>query len=460
MKHKKSQNKAQKCSDSTITMGFKLSAAFRERIAEEGSAPGSSISAIARKLSINRKTVRRWLSGEPPKPRKVGKPQAFLRANQEIVRSLFVEAEMNCAVVQHRLLEDYGISVPLRMLERFLKTFRAKLKTPQPTIRFETAPGQQMQIDFGEKDLVINGSLRRVHFLAAILSFSRRCFVKAYWTENQDAWLDGIESALHCFGGVPVWIVCDNTRSLIANHRERGEEKFTERVKYFSAYYKTGFAATAPYKPRSKGKVERLVRYIKENALVGRAFQNISELNKWLEVWAAKIADQRKLREFTAPMNTPIFRFEAEKKKLGALRPRIFQVTFERRKADDRARIQVENQKFELPESFANQTVQIQMGYSCTSVTAAGTNRHFNLNRAKALYLKDPDRWTHLNQKQKSLPSMDSVKEARKQDNSMLPTPSKFPSAQKYDLLFGINHDADESKRARNETQEEGRKSK
>ena len=76
----------------------------------------------------------------------------------------------------------------MRQLQRFCRGLRKELNTVQPHSRYETQPGVQMQIDFAEKDAIVNGETLRVHFFIAVLGYSRRIFAKAYSAENQAAW--------------------------------------------------------------------------------------------------------------------------------------------------------------------------------------------------------------------------------------------------------------------------------
>src|SRR5207247_10947970 len=71
------------------------------------------------------------------------------------------------------------------------------------TVRYETAPGHQMQVDFGQKRVRIGERTVVVHLLVAVLSYSRRIFVKAFLAERGDDWRDGIAQAVRRVGGVP-----------------------------------------------------------------------------------------------------------------------------------------------------------------------------------------------------------------------------------------------------------------
>lgn len=174
------------------------------------------------------------------------------------------------------MLEKYQIEIPLRTLERFYKPFREAVKLPDaPYRRFETKPGDQMQIDFGTKKLIVSGQEIDVHIFVVKLGYSRRIFAKAFFGESFAEWADGIESAFAFFGGRPVRIVCDNATPLL--NTQHPKKKLTDRFDSFCKYHGVIAVATAIRKPRSKGKVENAVKYVKWNALVGKQFNDLQE---------------------------------------------------------------------------------------------------------------------------------------------------------------------------------------
>lgn len=104
-------------------------------------------------------------------------------------------------------------------------------------------------------------------------------------TETQAAWIDGMESAFRYFGGLPYCIVCDIASSLGCNHYAKdASARFTERYYQFCTYYNLKGIATAVRKPRSKGKVESGVNYVKSN-LAGVDKSDLAAWNLWLEKW-------------------------------------------------------------------------------------------------------------------------------------------------------------------------------
>jgi Transposase IS66 family len=93
---------------------------------------------------------------------------------------------------------------------------REQVAAALATVRFETAPGRRMQIDFGERKVWSAGERVTMYFLAAVLSYSRRIFVKAFLHERQGEWLDGIASAFLHFGGVPLEVLATRAASSAA----------------------------------------------------------------------------------------------------------------------------------------------------------------------------------------------------------------------------------------------------
>lgn len=138
-------------------------------------------------------TVRKWIRNpELPvavnrRPKSPGR--MFLEANRDVIKSEFVSCEMLCLPLRRRLLEKYQIEVPLRTLELFCKPFRDTVKLPDKAFgRFESLPGDQMQVDFGTKRLTIGDEEMDIHVFVAKLGYSRRIFAKAFFGESFAEW--------------------------------------------------------------------------------------------------------------------------------------------------------------------------------------------------------------------------------------------------------------------------------
>ena len=250
---------------------------------------------ISRHLEMRRETVRRYLrGGDAAKVQR--RPGA--RTLDEGERALAVELldgpAAGNAVVVRRLLVERGIEVPLRTLQRTLSGHRrAREASALATVRFETAPGHQMQIDFGERLIAIAGVMVRVFLFVAVLGFSRRLFVRASLSQRQDDWREGLAGAFHHFGGVPQTLLLDNAGALVVG---RDASSNTARLHpAFEAFCRDwGVQARVcqPYRARTKGKTESGVGYVKRNAVAALSFTSFAALEQHLARWMIE-ADER-----------------------------------------------------------------------------------------------------------------------------------------------------------------------
>lgn len=281
-------------------------------------ARGLGTKRIAAELGLARNTVRRYLRGGPAA--EVQERPAARRLD-EVARSeavsIFESAAEGNAVVVARILAERGIDASVRTVQRAVADRRRELRAADlASVRYETAPGRQMQIDFGERRVWVGDQQVKVHFLVAVLSHSRRIFVKAFLHERQDAWLDGIALAFRHFGGVPLELLGDNARCLVLG-RDRQAQTVTFHPAYvaFCRDWDVQPRACQPYRARTKGKTESGVKYVKRNAIAGRRFESFAALEAYLAEWMV-LAD---LRIHGTTHEVPATRFERDERQ--ALRP-------------------------------------------------------------------------------------------------------------------------------------------
>lgn len=318
---------------------------------------------IAQELCISRNTVRcylrqgGWRAYRSPariKPLDQLKPwleEAFFRHGG------------NADVVRQELLQVHGQDVSLRTVERAVRPFREHLvMQAKATLRFETPPGHQLQIDFGSLGASIGGESVRIFLFVATLGYSRRLFVSAFLHERQAAWLGGLEGAFAHFGGVVQQVLVDNPKALVTHHDPQTREVvFADRFLAFSRYWGFQPRACAPYRARTKGKDESGVKYVKRNAIAGRAFASWDDLQAHLDRWTREIADQR-IHGTTG--ERPIDRFERDEKV--ALRPLEGRPPFqqqrelERRVGND-ACVEVDTNAYSVPWRLIGRRVTVQI---------------------------------------------------------------------------------------------------
>jgi transposase len=253
---------------------------------------------LAQQFGCSRTTVRRYVAAGGWQPFAGARRGRKLDGVEEWLRERFHRHRGNADVVRQDLERERGIKVSLRTVERAVQPYRRELAAEaRATLRFETPPGRQLQIDFGEARVPIGGERVRVYLFVATLGHSRRPYVQAFRHERQSAWLDGIEAAFCHFGGVPEEVLLDNARALVTLHDAATREvTFNDRLKAFAGYWRFRPRACAPYRARTKGKDERGVGYVKRNAIAGHAFESWEALEAHLAWWLREIADVRPLR--------------------------------------------------------------------------------------------------------------------------------------------------------------------
>jgi transposase len=250
---------------------------------------------IAAEVGVARETVKTWLAAGGWRPYQQSPRPKALDGLGDWMRERFRRHCGNADVLRQELLTEHGIAVSLRTVERAVEPYRQELEAEaRATVRFETPPGKQMQIDFGERLVEIGGAKVKVFLFVATLGFSRRCHVRAFRNERQESWFDGLESAFRAFGGVTHDVLFDNARALVARHDvETREVAFNAKLKAFAKHWRFTPKACAPYRARTKGKTENGVGYVKKNAVAGRTFATWAAFEAHLDQWTREIADVR-----------------------------------------------------------------------------------------------------------------------------------------------------------------------
>jgi transposase len=322
---------------------------------------GWGLKRIARELGCSRNTVRRYVETQgwtayrkPVRARKLAGLEAWLA---ERLR----QHGGNADVVRQDLARERGIEASLRTVERAVAGCRQALRAEaKATVRFETAPGRQLQIDFGERRVSIGGAVVKVHLFVATLGYSRRCYVQAFRHERQSAWFDGIEGALRHFGGVPREVLLDNARALVEHHDAATREvAFNARLAAFARYWGFRPRACAPYRARTKGKDERGVGYVKRNAIAGHRFDSWAALEAQLAWWQREIAD---VRVHGTTGEAPLARFaRAEAAALRPLdgRPPFRQVRELVRRVQADCSIELDTNHYSVPWRLVGESVRV-----------------------------------------------------------------------------------------------------
>ncbi|MFL5280602.1 MAG: IS21 family transposase, partial [Rhodopila sp.] len=247
---------------------------------------------IAAEVGCNRATVQRYLTAGGWTQCRVPKRPSLLAGHTEWLADRLCRHRGNADVVRQELASELGVVASLRTVERAVSHLRRELAAEAlATVRFETPPGRQLQIDFGQRRIAVEGEdSGKVFLFVATLGYSRRVYAQAFRNERQSAWLEGIEGAFRHFGGLPGELLLDNARALVKHHDVVTREvEFTDRLHAFARYWDVRPVACAPYRARTKGKDERGVGYVKHNAIAGRSFASWRALEAHLAWWMREV---------------------------------------------------------------------------------------------------------------------------------------------------------------------------
>lgn len=194
--------------------------------------------------------------------------------------------------VYQDLVTEHNFTGSYFSVRRFIH--RLEPSRELPFRRLECGPGDEAQVDFGTGAPVVgpDGKRHKTHVFRIVLSHSRKAYSEVVYRQTTDDFLRCLESAFRHFGGVTKSVVLDNLRAAVKK-ADWFEPELNPKVQSFGEHYGLVFWPTRPYTPRHKGKVEKGIDYVQDNALKGRRFASLEEQNRFLLDWELTVADTR-----------------------------------------------------------------------------------------------------------------------------------------------------------------------
>lgn len=329
---------------------------------------------IAAALGVSRTTVKDWLDAGGWRPYRQPVRCKALDGHAAWLRERFRQHRGNADVLRQELAAEKNVHVSLRTVERAVAPYRQELEAEaRATVRFETPPGKQMQIDFGERLVEIGGAKIKVYLFVATLGYSRRLHVRAFRNERQESWFEGLESAFRAFGGVTEDVLFDNARALVVRHDSQTRAvEFNAKLKTFAKHWRFTPKACAPYRARTKGKTENGVGYVKKNAVAGRTFATWPAFEAHLDLWTREIAD---VRIHGTTEEQPIERFQRDEaqalKDIAGIGP--FQATRElTRTVQSDCSVEVDTNHYSVPWRLIGESVRVLVTAETVRIHHAG----------------------------------------------------------------------------------------
>ena len=254
---------------------------------------GMTISDIARITGHDRKTIRAIVNGPvnpPPKKRK--KRASKLDPFVPYLEKRIEEGVLNCNKLFDEIRRQ-GYQGGKSTLKYFVQPYR-EARRQEATVRFETQPGEQAQVDWGHFGFIEHkGRRRRLYCFVMTLGWSRASYLE--FTVSTDAawWLRCHIHAFRYLGGVPQVVLHDNLKTAVQEREADGTIHWNPRYLDFAHYYGFTPQACRPYRAQTKGKVESGIRYVRGNFWPGLRFFDLADLNEQAQGWLDMTANVR-----------------------------------------------------------------------------------------------------------------------------------------------------------------------
>lgn len=270
------------------TLEEQLDIAFHRR-------QGRSCREIARKLGCNPRTVKKYLEhpeliGKPRKAPSAPRPSMLDPFRQHIAAYLQEDPDYRATSIYDRLRRQ-GYAGCYEMVKRAVRPIRAQ-KQALAYVRFETEPGAQAQVDFGEFAVqAADGAARKYYLFALILGYSRMLHGELLERCDMCSFLQAHQRAFAALGGVPLEILYDRMRNVFLRQLV-GKVQFSQSLVEVATHYGFTPRVAPAYAPWVKGKVERPMDFIREGFWRGYAFTDLPTANRDLASWLTEKSER------------------------------------------------------------------------------------------------------------------------------------------------------------------------
>jgi transposase len=319
---------------------------------------GQTVSAIARELDLDRKTVRTCLQQASWQPYQRAAPGSLLDSHRQWLAERAPEVNYSARILWQELRAQRGFTGSYVTVRRAVVPLRLEATVAWLTQRrFETGPGEQAQCDWGQITVPLGGVRTEIHVFVMTLGYSRRGFAMGFLRERMPDLLAAHEAAFAHFGGRCEFLLYDRMRTVVLGTSE-GRPRLNPTFAAFAGYWGFTPRLCQPYRAQTKGKVESGVKYVKRNFVPGRTFADLEDFNTQLAAWQAEVAD---VRIHGTTHQPPIERFAQESP---ALVPTAGQTSFlaamvrERIVAEDWL-VSIDGNRYSVPFALIGKAVQV-----------------------------------------------------------------------------------------------------
>jgi transposase len=259
---------------------------------------GLSVSAIARRTGYDRKTVRKYIDRglEPPAYKPRGPGPSLIRPFEAYLRDRLDRFPELTGRRLHREVRELGFGGAYSTVTEFVRAIRPVPDKPFER-RFETPPGRQAQVDFAFFKAVFTdepGVERVVWLFSLVLGHSRLMWGRFVARQDLATVLRCHVAAFEALGGAPEQILYDRMKTAVLGEVDDRGIAYNPKLLDLAAHYGFLPKACKPYRAKTKGKVERPFRYVREDFFLARSFRSLDDLNAQFGQWLDQVANARR----------------------------------------------------------------------------------------------------------------------------------------------------------------------
>lgn len=274
------------------------------------------VGTIARQLRLHRDTVRRVLAISSVLRTLPSEPPRLIDPFVPFIKETLAKFPTLAASRLYLMVQERGYGGGSSHFRHLVAPLRPR-PVAEAYLRLRTLPAEQAQVDWAHMGYVVVGRAKRpLMAFVMVLSYSRRIFLHFSLNAQMDNFLRGHVLAFQAWGGVPRVILSDNLKSAVLE-RLGDAIRFNPDYLAFAAHYKFEPRPVAVARGNEKGRVERSIRYIRDNFFAARVFSDVADLNAQAKAWTDGPAFERPWPE--GEQLTVRQAFEAESPSLMAL---------------------------------------------------------------------------------------------------------------------------------------------
>lgn len=316
-------------------------------------------SELARRFGCNRRTVDRYLNDFEPKSSK--REYASILDDYKSIIQEKVDTYGASAMAVFKFIQKKGYTGGYLTVNNFVKKHKNE-EIHKATIRFETTPGLQAQVDWKEQVTMINrqGEIFVVNIFLIVLGYSRLKFTKLTSDKRQNTLFECMFEAFRYFQGIPHEILFDNMKTVVDRHKSTFKNVvINDKFKSFAQDSGFEVLTCRAYRAKTKGKVETLAKLVDRLKVYNAEFDTFEELERIVEDFNSDINNEIS----QATNEKPFDRFEEEKEYLGPLPMMNLLLSYFHHKKEYKvykdSMINYKGQKYSVPTRFIGKYVNV-----------------------------------------------------------------------------------------------------